>query len=28
MSGVSRQHVLIVGHLYAHLRPLLRETPC
>ena len=28
MSGASRQHVLIVGNLYAHLRPLLRGTPC
>ncbi|MTW22163.1 Uma2 family endonuclease [Allochromatium palmeri] len=28
MTGASRQHVLIVGNLYAHLRPLLRGTPC
>jgi len=28
MSGASRQHVIITINMVAHLRPLLRGTPC
>ncbi|MBK1653987.1 Uma2 family endonuclease [Allochromatium vinosum] len=28
MSGASRQHVIITLNMVAHLRPLLRGTPC
>ncbi|QGU31838.1 Uma2 family endonuclease [Thermochromatium tepidum] len=28
MTGASRQHVLITLNMVAHLRPLLRGTPC
>ena len=28
MTGTSDRHGLIVGNLYAFLRPLLRGTPC